>query len=84
MVNLEYPNNPEILENIKLRFKKQQIYTWVGPTLLVVNPYKPLQNLYTTEKLFLYYQHIIEKSRHTLAYQELPAHIFSLSAESYR
>ena len=42
MVNLEYPNNPEILENIKLRFKKQQIYTWVGPTLLVVNPYKPL------------------------------------------
>ena len=40
MVNLEYPNNPEILENIKLRFKKEQIYTWVGPTLLVVNPYK--------------------------------------------
>ena len=42
MVNLEYPNNPEILENINLRFKKQQIYTWVGPNLLVVNPYKPL------------------------------------------
>ena len=40
MVNLEYLNNPEILENIKLRFKKEQIYTWVGPTLLVVNPYK--------------------------------------------
>lgn len=40
MVNMEILNEAELLQNIYLRYKGQEIYTYVGPTLIVINPFK--------------------------------------------
>ena len=37
---MELLNDAELLFNIKERFKKGEIFTRIGPSLLVVNPFK--------------------------------------------
>jgi myosin heavy subunit len=39
MVNMEIINDAELLANLAIRYKKHFIYTYVGPTLLTVNPF---------------------------------------------
>ena len=46
MVNMECLNDAELLENVKIRYLKDLIHTYVGPTLLVINPYKMIKNSY--------------------------------------
>ncbi len=33
-------NEPEVLRNVIDRYKKDEIFTYIGPTLIVVNPYR--------------------------------------------
>lgn len=40
LVNLPTLNDAELLINLKKRFMKKLIYTYVGPTLLALNPYE--------------------------------------------
>lgn len=42
MVDMEILNDAELLENVRKRFFKDLIFTYVGPTLLVVNPFKKM------------------------------------------
>lgn len=46
MVNMEILNDAELLENMKLRFLKDLIFTLVGPTMLVINPFKSIPKLF--------------------------------------
>jgi myosin heavy subunit len=39
MVNMEILNDAELLGNLKRRFGVDLFMTYVGPTLLVVNPF---------------------------------------------
>lgn len=38
-------NEPEILNNIRNRYTDSNIYTRIGPTLIVINPYKSISLL---------------------------------------
>ncbi len=38
-VKMNCLNEAEILDNIIKRYEKKNIFTYIGPTLLVVNPY---------------------------------------------
>ena len=40
MVKMNNLNEAEIINNITLRYKKDNIFTYIGPTLLIINPYK--------------------------------------------
>lgn len=44
MVNMETLNDAELLNNIIVRFSQDLIFTYVGPTLLVVNPFKVIKD----------------------------------------
>jgi myosin heavy subunit len=39
-------NEPEILNNLKHRYRQDRIFTKIGPTLIVVNPYKRIDALF--------------------------------------
>ncbi len=39
MVNMEIINDAELLFNLAARYRKNLIFTYVGPTLLVINPF---------------------------------------------
>jgi myosin heavy subunit len=38
-MDLDVINEPEVLENVRRRFEKRKIHSFVESTLLVVNPY---------------------------------------------
>jgi myosin-5 len=42
MVNMPILNEPEILSNIHNRYNNSNIYTRIGPTLIILNPYKSI------------------------------------------
>lgn len=43
MCEMNILNEPEILRNLTERYKKDDIFTYIGPTLIVVNPYKIIE-----------------------------------------
>ncbi|KAL9968381.1 hypothetical protein ACROYT_G026748 [Oculina patagonica] len=62
------------MKNLKLRFQKERIYTYIGEVLVSVNPYKSL-NIFGTDKIQEY------KMREMY---ERPPHLFALSDAAYR
>jgi len=54
MVQMNVLNEAEIIANVKLRYKKDIIFTYIGPTLIVMNPYKLIQSSFSPDVLELY------------------------------
>lgn len=46
MVNMEILNEAELLENLRERYKIDKFQTFVGPALLVINPFKKVDQIY--------------------------------------
>ena len=51
MVELSPINTNDLLTNIHNRYNKDEIFTNVGETLIIVNPYQIIPGLYTQEKM---------------------------------
>lgn len=49
MVNMEIINDAELLVNLANRYRNNLIFTYVGPTLLVVNPFQAIPPLFTQD-----------------------------------
>ncbi|KAG8512637.1 Unconventional myosin-X, partial [Galemys pyrenaicus] len=64
-----------IMHNLHQRYKKNQIYTFIGSIIASVNPYKPIGGLYERAAMERY-------SRCHLG--ELPPHVFAVANECYR
>jgi len=62
------------MKNLKLRFQKERIYTYIGEVLVSVNPYKTL-SIFGNDKIQEY------KMREMY---ERPPHLFALSDAAYR
>lgn len=45
MVNMEIINDAELMVNLSVRYLKGLIFTYVGPTLLALNPFKEVPGL---------------------------------------
>ena len=81
LVNLECLNDAELLINLQKRFENHEIFTYVGPTLLVVNPYETFANLFSAENLDKYHKFIQQPQ---LQMKDLPPHVWALTGEAYR
>jgi myosin heavy subunit len=44
MVDMPVLNEPELLTNLMIRLKEKQIFTFVGFSLIVVNPYCTIES----------------------------------------
>lgn len=64
-----------LLENLKARFEKDLIYTYVGSILIAVNPFKIIP-IYQPHMNSLY-------QRTSNCLSDLPPHIFAIAASSY-
>ncbi|XP_065920501.1 unconventional myosin-Ia-like [Dysidea avara] len=74
MVLLDPPNQEKVVENLKLRYKGKDIYTYIGKVVISINPYEKL-SIYTDEYIQQY------RSRNMF---ELPPHIYAISDDAYR
>lgn len=75
MASLTELHGGSIMYNLFQRYKRNQIYTYIGSIIASVNPYQPITGLYEGATMERY-------SRHHLG--ELPPHIFAIANECYR
>ena len=47
-------NEVDLLYNLKNRLSEEKTFTNVGPTLIIVNPFKNIKNIYCHEKIEYY------------------------------
>ncbi|XP_071489827.1 unconventional myosin-VI-like [Diadema antillarum] len=73
--SLMYLNEATLLNNLRLRYKKNQIYTYVANILIAVNPYKQMGDLYTSATI---------KKYQGKSLGVLPPHVFAIADKAYR
>lgn len=64
----------KIVENLKKRYENDLIYTYIGPVLIAVNPYKDLRNC-GENFVPIYHGHFPHEN---------PPHLYALAEEAYR
>lgn len=82
MVKMNCLNEAEILDNIKRRYEKDTIFTYIGPTLIVVNPYKNLAATFGEERI----AQIEKTAKHNSALfrlSDVEPHIYSVAAVAH-
>ncbi|XP_050713330.1 unconventional myosin-XIX-like [Eriocheir sinensis] len=47
-----------VLQCVQTRYEKGHYYTWAGPTLVAVNPCRPVSHLYTTNQIEHHHQQV--------------------------
>lgn len=83
LTSLTHLHEPTILYSLNERYKRDMIYTGVGPILLAVNPFKRVE-LYTDEILAAY--RIDGERRHYDPDYDgkLPPHVYAIADKAYR
>ena len=74
-------NNAEILMNLQRRFDDEEIFTFVGETVLVMNPMKLIDKLYSKEMKKRYQEAAFSKG--PFDYAANPPHVWAISAGAY-
>jgi myosin heavy subunit len=82
MVNMACMNEAELVSNIRRRYKGDNIFTYIGPTLLVLNPYKSVAHEFTESKLKAYEDQV--RNSEVFQLKDNPPHVFAISALAYR
>ncbi|KAM6954644.1 myosin VIa isoform 2-T2 [Aplochiton taeniatus] len=73
--SLMYLNEATLLNNIRVRYSKDKIYTFVANILIAVNPYSDLPKLYAPETI---------KQYHGKSLGTLPPHVYAIADKAYR
>ncbi|XP_028454926.1 unconventional myosin-XV [Perca flavescens] len=73
MTQLEEMHEGSVLLNLRKRWERELIYTYIGSILVSVNPYK-MYNIYGTDMVLLYKGH---------ALGEYPPHLFAIANAAY-
>ena len=87
LVELVVLNEPEILQCLENRYMQDKIYTYTGPILIALNPFKALPAVYNKEVLEFYYNFGIARSNALLqqvTMPEAPPHVYAVADKSYR
>eukprot|EP00741_Cyanophora_paradoxa_P021633 tig00000241_g20880.t1 len=74
MAKLSQQNEPSLLHNLLHRFKRDDIYTYTGPLVIAINPFKKLK-IYTETVLHSYM---------SKRFGEEPPHAFAVGEAAYR
>ena len=85
LINLPYLHEPAILYCLERRYQGSNIYTYTGPILIAVNPFKSVATLYSSQILETYYNYGLLKSQGIAdALTVLPPHIYAIADAAYR
>lgn len=62
MCNMDILNEPEVLNNLVQRYKSDKIFTFIGPTLVVVNPYRIIHEYFSNDVMVRVRNKVLEGS----------------------
>lgn len=71
-------NEPEVLSNLVCRYKEDKIFTYIGPTLVVMNPYRVLPQYFSSETMNKLLKKIIDNET-----EGLEPHIYLIAGKAY-
>lgn len=83
LINLPFLHEPAILCCLENRYGDGQIYTYTGPILIAVNPFKKV-DLYTSQILEKYYNSGLLRSQGIESTQHLEPHVYAIADAAYR
>ena len=72
---LMYLNEATLLNNIRLRYFKDKIYTYVANILIAINPYSEVKDLYTSQTI---------KAYQGRSLGTMPPHVFAIADKAFR
>jgi len=80
VLHLPQISEATLLHTLRIRYRRDEIYTSAGPILISVNPYKQVvlpdgESLYSEEQMMLY--------RTRLEFEEKPPHLFQIADRAY-
>lgn len=87
LINLLILNEPTILHCLQLRYNEDKIYTYTGPILIALNPFKIIPGIYDPKTLDVYYNFGILKSQGLLeaaTSATLAPHVFAIADGAFR
>ena len=77
MTSLSYLHEPGILHNLKLRYAKDEIYTYTGAILIALNPWRPVPHLYSQEVVKSYATCPIDQ------HEQMAPHVYMIAKNAY-
>jgi myosin heavy subunit/signal-transduction protein with cAMP-binding, CBS, and nucleotidyltransferase domain len=82
VLHLPHVTEASLLHALRLRYKRNDIYTSAGPILISINPYKNVlinetESLYSEKRMLLY------RKQNTSEGAVLPPHLFSIADKAY-
>ena len=83
LINLPHLHEPAILFCLEKRYSQGEIYTYTGPILIAVNPFKKVP-LYSNQILEMYYNRGLLKSQGVESLTALPPHVYAIADAAYR
>ncbi|XP_050720790.1 unconventional myosin-VI-like isoform X3 [Eriocheir sinensis] len=72
---LMYLNEATLLNNVRLRYNQDKIYTYVANILIAVNPYIDIRNLYSLDTIRKYQGRSLG---------QMPPHVFAIADKAFR
>jgi len=83
MIEIDELNHATILWNLHQRYMNDDIYTYVGPTLLAVNPYKNMNHKFPPSCKELY-KEIMNADDYYGVMRKLDPHTFAIAAYAHK
>ncbi|XP_068495741.1 myosin-11-like isoform X3 [Phaseolus vulgaris] len=75
MTKLSYLHEPGVLQNLKIRYELNEIYTYTGNILIAINPFQRLPHIYDS--------HMMQQYKGA-PFGELSPHVFAVADVAYR
>ena len=84
MIEIDELNHATVLYNLFTRYSREDIYTYVGPTLLAINPFKPLNHKYPPG-IIEDYKTIVNADEDNIndVMRSLQPHVYAISAYAH-
>mmetsp|Transcript_5322 Transcript_5322/g.8685 ORF Transcript_5322/g.8685 Transcript_5322/m.8685 type:complete len:197 (+) Transcript_5322:195-785(+) len=83
LISLPYLHEPAILHCLEQRYALSDIYTYTGPILIAMNPFKKVP-LYTDQILEVYYNEGLLRAQGIESGTHLPPHVYAIADAAYR
>jgi myosin-5 len=84
LINLTHLHEPAMLFCLQERYFKSRIYTYTGPILIAVNPFKRVDHLYTQTILEDYYNFGLMRAQGVEVGSPLSPHVYAIADAAYR
>ena len=73
-------NEPEVLSNLIRRYQRDEIFTYIGPTLVVINPYKLIEKYFSKSAMLQIRDRVLNNN----GKEKEEPHVYYIAGRAYK